>query len=381
MGLWWPGLDSASIGRVRDWTDWVVNETNGFTEVRVQMWEAMTAAVVVIASCGGAYAAEPPASQTDSAQRAVPAAPMLGDAPKLTLEPQPADTVAQPGHFVHNRDSDPRRPPVIMLIDGRYELTTRADVGGDPGSVRIQRSAMAGNLIFGPEHDVQVSMPVDWEVSTYSFREADALFPGGVGRVRSFQQIVFTPNIEMKLSEHWGVFGGALLFDAGQFNADNSTTYGGFGGVIYRPDKTLTLRLGFGARTQLEDEVQALPAFWMEWKLDERTRLTSQGNNIRFEYDFAPAWCVKADLAFEQRAYRLDSDGPGPEAVFRDNSVPLSVRLEFVPHPAARFEAWVGTNLSREMTVDLDKDIRFSRSHASPSIMCGISFEIIFGAP
>ena len=63
--------------------------------------------------------------------------------------------------------------------------------------------------------------------------------------------------------------------------------------------------------------------------------------------------------------------------MFRDNSVPLSVRLEFVPHPAARFEAWVGTNLSRELTVDLDKDVRFSRSHASPSIMCGISFEPI----
>lgn len=291
---------------------------------------------------------------------------------------EPPDWVSRPGHFVHNRDSDPTRPPVIMLIDGRYELTTRADVGGDPGSVRIERSAFAGNLIFGPEHDVQVSLPVDWETSRYSFRQADALFPGGANRIGSFQQIVFTPNIEVKINDHWGVFGGGLLFDAGQYDADDTTTYGGFGGVIYRPDKTLTLRLGIGAREQLEDDLQVLPAFWMEWKLDQRTRLTSQGNNLRFEYDFHEAWCVKADIAYETRVYRLDRDGPGPGAVFRDNSIPVSLRLEFVPHPAARFEAWVGTNLSRELTVDLEQDARFSRSHASPSVVVGVSFEVIF---
>ena len=338
----------------------------------MQIWQAITAAAIVVACAGAAWGAEPEVLTQP------PVVPAIGDAPRLTLEQEPPDNISRPGHFVHNRDSDPTRPPVIFLLDGRYELTTRADVGGDPGSVRIARSGMSCNLIFGPEHDVQVSLPVDWEVSNYSFRDANALFPGGVGRVKSFQQIVFTPNIEVKLNEHWGVFGGGLLFDAGQFNADSSTTYGGFGGVIYRPDKMFTLRLGIGARSQLEDNIQILPAFWMEWKLDERTRLTSQGNNIRFEYDFAEAWCVKADMAFEQRAYRLDSDGPGPEAVFRDNSIPVTLRLEFVPHPAARFEAWIGTNVSRELTVDLDKDIRFSRSHVAPSFMCGISFEIIF---
>jgi hypothetical protein len=324
-----------------------------------------------MALSGAAYADEPdPVGQ--------PAAPSpIAEAPKLTLV-EPPDTVSRPGHFVHNRDSDPTRPPVIFLLDGRYELTTRAPVGGDPGSVEISRTGMSGNLIIGPEQDVQISMPVDWEISTYSFREADALFPGGVDRVGSFRQIVFAPNIEVKLGEHWGFFGGGLLIDAGQFNADSTTTYGGFGGVVWRPNKMLTLRLGIGARTQLENNVQVAPACWMEWKLDDRARVTSQGNNIRYEYDFDEAWCVKTDLAYETRAYRLDSDGPGPEAVFRDDSVPLTVRLEFVPHPATRFEAWLGTNVTRQMTVDLDKDIRYSRSHAAPSIMFGISFEVIF---
>ncbi len=307
----------------------------------------------------------------------------IGDPPKLTLDeptppPTPGDNVSRPGHFVHNRDSIPDRPDIILMVDGRYELTTRADVGGDPGSVRVSRSGMSGNLIFGPEHDLQISFPVDWETSTYSFRDADPLIPGGVGRFRNAQQIVFSPNVEAKINEHWGVFGGGLLFDAGQYDAERTTTYGGFAGAIWRPDKTFTLRFGLGARTRLSQEAQILPVIWMEWKMDERTRLTSQGNNIRFEYDFDEAWCVKLDAAYEQRAYRFDRDGPGPGAVLRDDQVPITARIEFVPHAATRFEAWIGVNASRTFTVDLGKDDRFSRSHASPSLLIGVSFEIIF---
>jgi hypothetical protein len=308
---------------------------------------------------------------------AADAQPTITTTPDLKLNPA-APVTDGPKPFVHNRDSIPDRPDIIMLFNGRYDLATRADVGGSPGSVRVQRSALAGNLIFGPEHDVQISFPVDWEVSEYSFRQADALFPGGSTRVRNVQQIVFTPNIEVKINDHWGVFGGGLLFDAGQFTADDTTTFGGFAGAIWRPNKQLTIRLGLGARTQLEDDMQVLPAFWMEWKLDERTRVTSQGNNLRFEYDFAEAWCVKADIAYEQRAYRLNDSNPGARAVFRDDQIPLTVRLEFVPHAATRFEAWIGANIYRQFTVDLAEDQRFSRSHASPSLVIGASFEIIF---
>jgi hypothetical protein len=326
---------------------------------------------------------QPPSTATPVSQRssglklesadAIAAPP---PAPPLATPSLASDSVPTP--FIHNRDSIPDRPPVVFPFDGRFEMATRADVGGSPGSVSVQRSGLAGNVVIGPEHDLQISLPVDWETSTYSFRNAGGLFPGGTDRFRNAQQIVFSPDIEAKVSDHWGVFAGALLIDAGQYGADSTTTYGGFGGVIWRPDKSFTLRFGLGARTQLEDDVQALPAIWMEWKIDERTRLTSQGNNIRFEYDINRAWCIKLDAAYETRAYRLDSDGPGPRAVFRDNQVPVTARIEFVPHAATRFEAWVGANLSREFTVDLTKDVRYSRSHAAPSIVFGVSFEIIF---
>ncbi len=307
----------------------------------------------------------------------VPGSTVSEVSPKLTFEQPTAAQGATP-HFVHNRDSIPERPDIVFPFDGRYELTTRADVGGSPGSVRVSRSALAGNLIFGPEHNLQISLPVDWETSTYSFRNADPLIPGGVNRFRNVQQIVFAPNVEAKIDDNWGIFGGGLLIDAGQYDAERTMTYGGFAGAIWRPDKTFTLRLGVAVRTRLSQEAQIAPAFWMEWKIDERTRLTSQGNNIRFEYDFHEAWCFKLDAAYEQRAYRFDTDGPGPGAVLRDDQVPITARIEFVPHAATRFEAWVGCNASRTFTVDLGKDNRFSRSHAAPSLLFGVSFDIIF---
>lgn len=305
--------------------------------------------------------------------------PTISGSPDLTLAPAPPPEA--PTRFVHNRDSIPDRPDTIMSIGGRYEFTDRATLGDDPASVQVSRSALAGNLVFGPEHDLQFSFPVDWEVSQYSFRDADEVFPGGSKRMRNVQQIVFAPNVEAKIDQNWGVFGGGLLIDAGQFSASDTTTYGGFGGVIWRsgdPEKTFTIRLGLGARSRLEDDIEVLPAFWMEWRIDERTRLTSQGNNIRFEYDFAPAWCVKLDAAFESRDYRLNDSSPGAGAVLRDRQIPITARLEFVPHAAVRFETWVGVNLYRQFTVDLEQDHRFYRDEADPSIIVGVSFEIIF---
>jgi hypothetical protein len=305
--------------------------------------------------------------------------PVIPGTPDLTFNPQGTPPAPEtPPHFVHNRDASTVHPDILFPFEGRYELTTRAAVGGDPGSVEVTRAGLFGNLVFGPEKDLQISLPVDWEVSTYSFRDADGVFPGGSTRIRNVQQIVFAPNVDAMINDEWGIFAGGLLIDAGQFSATDTTTYGGFGGVIWKPDKSFNIHLGVGARTRLEDDVQILPTIRFLWKIDERTRLSSNTNNIRFEYDINEAWTIKFDAAVETRAYRFNDSSPGAKGVFRDVQYPVTARVEFVPHPMTRFEAWVGTNVDRQFTVDLEKDVRYNRSHAAPSLLVGVSFDILF---
>jgi len=304
--------------------------------------------------------------------------PVAPTATAPTLSLTPPEPPPEPEHFVHNRDSIPVPPDVVLPFDWRYEVDTRAPVGD--GSVRVNRTGVAGDLVFGSEKKIQFRFLFDYEMSSYDFRNADTIIPGGANRLRNVRQAIFAPSVEGMFDEQWGIFGAGLLIVGGQYGSDfgTSTTYGGFGGVVWKPDKTLTLRLGLGMRTQLENDPQITPAFWLEWRMNERTRLTSQGNNIRFEYDLSKAWTVKLDAAYEQRAYRFDDDGPGASAVFRDTAVPVTARIEFCPHASLRIEGWAGVMASREFRVDLDKDVRFSQTHPRPSAIFGMSVEFIF---
>ena len=102
----------------------------------------------ILATCGGFARADdwrdpqPPVGAGGTG-------PVIQSTPDLTFKP---DEQPPAPHFVHNRDSIPDRPPVVVPRTGRYELTTRAAVGGDPGSVRVARSALGANLVIGPEH-------------------------------------------------------------------------------------------------------------------------------------------------------------------------------------------------------------------------------------
>ena len=299
--------------------------------------------------------------------------------PDLTLDP---DTSAGPlPHFVHNRDSIPDRPPLVVPTDGSLTFNTRSDLRNDRGSVAIDRSDISLNLVFGPEHPVQLSIPIDYEASNYRFHQGATPFvPGGADAVRSVYLLTLTPNLEVKIDDQWSLFMGSVITIAGQNDAgtDDGLSIGGFFGFKYTFSKSFNFRLGLLGVTQLSDDPLILPAGAFEWKLDERTRLVCEGPELRFEYDINEAWTVKCVGSYDLRAYRLSPGGTLPTGVMRDTSVPITARLEFTPHAAIRFEGWAGVNAYQKIRFDDREGGLYQRATLNPSFQFGLSFEIIF---
>jgi hypothetical protein len=292
-----------------------------------------------------------------------------------------ADEKPPPGatKFVHNRDSDPRRPPVIVLTDGRYELSTKTDFDTSDGSIQVTRSGISNNLVIGPEHDLQISIPVDYEVSHYRFRGQTGLTPDGRYPLLDAEQWFFAPNVEAKIDDTYGLIVGGLFSLAGQEDLSKSSfAYGGFAGVRYKPSDSLTIRAVISGISQIEDDPIILPGFQFEWKLDERTRLAAEGPELRLEYDMSEAWTVKLGAAWESRNFRLDDNAPLPNGVFEEQRLPVTLRLEYCPHAALRFEVWGGVQAYQHyQTVD-EHGVKFRDERADPAAILGISFEVIF---
>jgi hypothetical protein len=280
--------------------------------------------------------------------------------------------------FIHNRDSDPTRPPVIALLDFRGEVDGHSSVSS--GAVSIFRQDTALNIVIGPEHPIQISIPIDYELSHYNFRGTTGLAPDSSSPVSNVYQLALTPNFDIQLDDHWSAIGGGIAIFAGEngVSASDCGTYGGFGGAKWIYDSDLTIRFGVAGVTRLEKGPLIMPFANIQWKIDDRTRLITEGLEARVEHDFTDWLAAKFVVDYDLREYRLDESDPVPGGVFRDHRVPLTLHLEIQPHAAVRFELWAGYTVFEEFQTDAADGHRIGRESANPYPMAGGLFEVIF---
>ncbi len=284
---------------------------------------------------------------------------------------------ASHGHKMSRDDYE--RPPVVVLNYAGLTFNARTDLHNDNGSVKVRRSDLSFNVIFGPEQDFQFSIPFDFETSHYSFTGPD-LRPGGKPILTDVRQLLLAPNIEAKIDEHWSVLGAAIFMYAGQYDVGNNESFrfGGFGGFKYRVTKDINFSIGFSGVTETADNNVFLPFAGIEWKFNEKTRLISEGNEVRLEHKFVEDLTIMFTGGYESRSYRLDRTGPVPDGVFREERVPLSVLMEWEPHPALTFDFTVGVNVYQRYSYDDRRGQRRFEDQGRMNPFFGFSMEFIF---
>ncbi len=295
--------------------------------------------------------------------------------------PVPPARIPQPGDDDFDPDLYPR-PPWVAVNTPYMEFALKTGLrSSGTGEVSVRRSGYTLNPVIGPESDTQISLPFDYETSTYRFSGTN-LLPGGAAPVHNTYQIIFAPNIDARLSEEWGVVGGLVGIWAGEFGTHDggAGTYGAFAGAKYHLSDNLKITVGLSGITRMEKPAAIVPIGGIEWQIDERTLLRSEGNLLRFEHEIDRTWTFRSTISYESRSFRLDEATPGLAAhgVWRDTRVPLIVGLDFSPHPAAKFMLSGGVILWQEFTLDDRFGSHLARHRADPTGLLVLAMEFYF---
>ncbi len=247
-------------------------------------------------------------------------------APETAANPAADSTGKLPMHIFRGGPDTSmyKRPAWTILPYVSYELQTRSGLTGDNGSIQVDRIGAGGNLIFGPEQDLQISIIFDYERSDYHFR-GPRVSPGGTPLFDDAEAWDVIPNFELRMGPDWGLFGGAILAWAGEDGADfgDSARYGGFGGVRWLFSDKLNFALGLTVVSRLEDDPSVFPIIGIEWAFADRWRLLTEGSGVKLEFDPVDFLILRLQAAYNTREYRLADTNAGlPNGVFSDTSVP-----------------------------------------------------------
>lgn len=220
----------------------------------------------------------------------------------------------------------------------RASYTFAADIDDTNGDVAIARAGLAFSVAFQPFERAQLSLGLDEEVSWYLFEDATPIIPSAPADGDPFElalSTTFSPRLSVQHDQHWAWFVGGIIQFSGEPDADigDSASYGGYAGARYSFSESFSLSLGFAAKSRLEDDAIVVPLIGVEWKINDRVTLASEGTFGTLNVKLNEEWSATFSGGWELRDYRLDDDPVLPDGVVSDSRVPLGVAFEWRPSP------------------------------------------------
>ncbi len=276
----------------------------------------MSAAVVAV----GLVVAVPLARAAD-----VPSGPSV-DSPDRT-----------PAEHIPEQDEFQLVPDVALGISTRVEAASRASFGDDGSRVGIGRLAGTISLRAPVADGTIVGVEVAEDVDLYDWSGGSGTFAGAAAPDGPFGTVSLTSFrglVVKQIADDWAV----LVIGTVEFSSEDASDWGGSvtgGGALavrYQWTPSLAVTLGVVGHTRLEDDPFVLPFPGIEWHITDRLTLaTAQGVSLAYDAFDARAWRFDVALGYEDRRFRLDSDGPFPRGIGEETRVPLSVGVAYRP--------------------------------------------------
>src|SRR5205085_4345826 len=118
-----------------------------------------------------------------------------------------------------------------------------------------------------------------------------------------------------KIDDKWSLYGGPSVGFSAEDGADlrTSFTFGGLVGFNYRVNPKLTIGLGIGVFSQIEDDAKVLPVPTVEWSFADKGELhvgyheiaANPGLGLELGYHIVEDWTVGLGVQYERRRFRL----------------------------------------------------------------------------
>lgn len=265
---------------------------------------------------------------------------------------------------------------VSLSLRAAASHSFNADLDDDDGEVSVTRAGGGGEAVWNASSKLRLVAGFDSEVSWYDF-ESDA---GG-----AFDEVIDTALTHgLSLTAIWShtdtlsfVFFGSVNsgYETGADFGD-SLTYAGGAAVGFKVNDSLSLRLGAGVRSRLEDDVSFIPVIGVEWRINETTRLTTEGLGARLIASVNDDLDVYLRAGAEWRQYRLADDNDVlPDGVLSDLRVPVGLGVIWEPAAGLQLSFEGGAVVWQEYELrDDDDEIADTNTDPAPYVGFRVSW-------
>lgn len=281
---------------------------------------------------------------------------------------------------------EPSAPnPVTFDLRPFGTLTFRSDLdepagGDDGGSVAIARTGLGFAVNTRLNERARFTVELGGEASFYDFDDAAGLIPGTDDPLDDAYRFNVSPRLVFFHTRRLSYLAGASAEFSGEPDADigDAMTYGGFGGVRYAFTDEFALTLGVSARTRLEDSALVLPLIGVEWTVNDRLRLETQGLGLRAVTRVNDRLDFTVSGGWELREFRLADDHALPEGVIRDRRVGIGAGFTWRATDDIALSLTGGAVAWQEFTIDDRDGDEVSEVNTDPAAFVTLSARIAF---
>ena len=256
-----------------------------------------------------------------------------------------------------------------------------ADFDGAPGDVTTTRVDAGFTITIPAGERGSLDLGYDFELSSYDFDGATGLIPGTDDPWNELLDHRFSFLYSRYVSRQWAWLLGGAFGWAGEQDADpNESMYGlGYFGLRYAVSESLILGFGGGVRSKMEDDPYVIPFALIHWNINDRLSLSNEGRlGLTLLYKFNDRWSMTLEGEWDYSDYRLDEDGPVPNAIVRDERYPIGIGVRWTPTELVRFRAGLGVDFWRHLEVADEDGTELTDTDVDAAPFVGLQMTVRF---
>ncbi|NEV61899.1 hypothetical protein [Thiorhodococcus minor] len=268
-------------------------------------------------------------------------------------------------------------------VRGGYVHQLGSELEGG-GNFSVDRAFLQAGLTYAMGRQRRISLAIGAGTDSYDMSAGLGLADAPWERV---DQLRLSLPITWAFDERWSLFALPTLRSQGEsgVGSTDATTGGALAAIAYRVGERLTIGPGLGALTQLEDSISLFPILVIDWQITDRLSLqtgrglgASQGPGLELALQLSDSWSLGLGGRSESLRFRLSDDGPAPNGVGEDSSVPLYLSATYARGRDLRISAVAGMEVNGELRLEDASGRRLAREDYDRAPFLGATFEIRF---
>jgi hypothetical protein len=279
-------------------------------------------------------------------------------------------------------------PPVAAgHTVGKLELLyvghTSADLDSG-GDVSLNRYGVDGSLKYGLGDGHSIGLNAGIERSAYDFSGASAW--GGTAPWEDIDFIDLGLSFNYQINQEQSLFIAPSLRFANERDADwnNGLEWGGVIGYIKQFSRELSLGIGGGAFTGMEDTT-VFPFLFVYWQMSDHWRLSnpfrpgpSGPAGMEFVYTGVDKWEFGLGGGYRNRRFALDDDGIAADGYGQNEAAILFTRATYTFDHAHTIDLYLGTAVSGKLTLEDRKGHKLVSEDYDPALIAALAYSLRF---